>query len=96
MPARHSPSAPHLEADDVGEDLVDPAAPAADIEARAGRPGATATQPAELAAADPSLRVVDAWPYGDVYVLEHLWRWVGLPELVGEAASRPEDLQLFM
>ena len=28
--------------------------------------------------------MVDSWPYGDVYVLEHLWRRVGLPELIGE------------
>jgi len=40
--------------------------------------------PEELAAEDPSLRVVDTWPYGDVHVLEHLWREVGLPELIGE------------
>ena len=40
--------------------------------------------PEELLADDPSLRVVDTWPYGDVYVLEHLWRQVGLPELIGE------------
>ena len=40
--------------------------------------------PEELVAADPSLRVVDTWPYGDVHVLEHLWRRVGLPELIAE------------
>ena len=40
--------------------------------------------PEELVAADPSLRVVDTWPYGEVYVLEHLWRRVGVPELIGE------------
>ena len=40
--------------------------------------------PEELVADDPSLRVVDSWPYGDVYVLEHLWRQVGLPELISE------------
>ncbi len=33
--------------------------------------------PEELVAEDPSLRVVDSWPYGDIYVLEHLWRQVG-------------------
>ncbi len=38
--------------------------------------------PEELVAADPSLRVVDTWPFGDVHVLEHLWRRVGLPELI--------------
>ena len=40
--------------------------------------------PEELIVDDPSLRVVDTWPYGDVYVLEHLWRRVGVPELLGE------------
>ena len=40
--------------------------------------------PEELVAHDPALRVVDAWPYGDLYVLEHLWRRVGLPELIAE------------
>ncbi len=40
--------------------------------------------PEELLASDPALRLVDTWPYGDVYVLEHLWRRVGLPELIAE------------
>ena len=38
--------------------------------------------PEEFVAEDPSLRVVDTWPYGDVYVLEHLRRRVELPELI--------------
>ena len=41
--------------------------------------------PEELVADDPSLRVVDTWPYGDVYVLEHLWRRAGMPELISES-----------
>ena len=40
--------------------------------------------PEELVADGASLRVFDTWPFGDVYVLEHLWRRVGLPELIGE------------
>ena len=40
--------------------------------------------PEELLANDPALRLVDTWPYGDVYVLEHLWRRVGLPDLIAE------------
>ena len=40
--------------------------------------------PEELVPDDSSLRVVDSWPYGDVYVLEHLWRRVGVPELIEE------------
>ena len=43
--------------------------------------------PEELVAEDPSWRVLDAWPYGDVHVLEHLWRRVGLPELIGEVVG---------
>ena len=30
------------------------------------------------------MSVVDAWPYGDAYALEALWRRVGLPELIAE------------
>ena len=40
--------------------------------------------PEELAAAGTGLRVVDAWPHGDVHALEALWRRVGLPELIGD------------
>ena len=46
--------------------------------------------PEEFVAGDPGLRVVDTWPYGDVYVLEHLWRRVGLPELIAERAGKLE------
>ena len=38
--------------------------------------------PEELVAADTGLRVVDAWPHGEVHALEALWRRVGLPELI--------------
>ena len=40
--------------------------------------------PEELVPDGSSLRVVDSWPYGDVHVLEHLWRRVGVPELIDE------------
>ena len=40
--------------------------------------------PEELAAHDPDLHVVDAWPWGDLYVLEALWRRAGMPELIAE------------
>ena len=40
--------------------------------------------PEEIVSEDPSWKVVDAWSYGDVYVLEQLWRRLGLPELIGE------------
>jgi len=44
--------------------------------------------PEEIVADDPSWRLIDAWPYGDVYVLEQLWRRVGFPELIAEHADR--------
>ncbi len=43
--------------------------------------------PEELAAADTGMKVVDAWPYGELHALEALWRRVGLPELIGEIAD---------
>ena len=43
--------------------------------------------PGELVDRDPSMRVADAWPYGDLYVLEQLWRRVGLPDLIAELAD---------
>ena len=43
--------------------------------------------PEELAAADSNLKVVDAWPYGDVHALERLWERAGLPELIAEQAD---------
>jgi hypothetical protein len=36
--------------------------------------------PEEIVAARPEWKLVDAWPYGDLYVLEHLWRQIGMPE----------------
>ena len=30
--------------------------------------------PEEIVAANPDWRVCNAWPYGDLYVLEQLWR----------------------
>ena len=30
------------------------------------------------------LKVIEAWPYGEVHALQALWRRVGLPELIGE------------
>ena len=43
--------------------------------------------PEELAAADTGLKTVDAWPNGDVYALEALWRRVGLPDPIGESVG---------
>jgi len=36
--------------------------------------------PEEIVAARPDWKLVDAWPYGDLYVLEHLWQRIGMPE----------------
>ena len=43
--------------------------------------------PEELVQANPAMRVVDTRAYGDVHVLEHLWRRAGLAELIGEFAE---------
>jgi len=45
--------------------------------------------PEEIVAEDPSWKLVDAWPYGDLHVLEALWQRLGLGEIVeAEARSR--------
>lgn len=44
--------------------------------------------PEEIVTEDPSWRVVDAWPYGDVYVLERLWERLGMAELIGEVIAK--------
>jgi hypothetical protein len=36
--------------------------------------------PEEIVRDEPSWTLLDAWPYGDVYVLEQLWRRVGISE----------------
>ena len=43
--------------------------------------------PKELAAAGTGMKVVDAWPYGELHALEALWRRVGLPELIAECVD---------
>lgn len=44
--------------------------------------------PEEIVTEDPAWRVVDAWPYGDVYVLDQLWRRLGIPELIREVITQ--------
>lgn len=44
--------------------------------------------PEEIVANNPAWKLVDAWPYGDVYVLEHLWRHVGIPEILDEVLGK--------
>jgi hypothetical protein len=36
--------------------------------------------PEAILAERPDWRLLDAWPYGDLYVLEQLWRQLGMPE----------------
>jgi transposase len=36
--------------------------------------------PEEIVRDNPDWKVVDAWPYGDIYVLEQLWRRIGMHE----------------
>ena len=43
--------------------------------------------PEELARTDPGIQVLNAWTYGDLYVLEQLWERSGIAEVVGELAE---------
>jgi hypothetical protein len=44
----------------------------------------------EALAAEPDVHVLDAWPYGGLYVLEALWRELAIPEALTEACqARP-------
>jgi hypothetical protein len=38
----------------------------------------------EIVAADPSWKLVGAWPHGDVYALEALWKRVGIDRVIAE------------
>jgi hypothetical protein len=38
--------------------------------------------PEEIVTQEPDWRLVDAWPYGDLYVLETLWRRLGLADVI--------------
>lgn len=44
--------------------------------------------PEEIVADEPSWRVVDAWPYGDVYVLEAMWRRLGIAAIIERRARK--------
>jgi Transposase DDE domain len=43
--------------------------------------------PEEIVAQDPSWQVVNAWPYGDLYVLEQLWERLGIGEVIAEVCG---------
>ncbi len=42
----------------------------------------------DLVAQDPSWRLIDAWPYGEIYGLEPLWRRLGIAEAITEGLGR--------
>jgi hypothetical protein len=47
--------------------------------------------PEELVAGRPEWRVVDAWPYGDTYAVDMLWRRLGIREVLQKVLrGRPE------
>jgi transposase len=41
----------------------------------------------EIVAQDAQWQLVDAWPYGDLYVLEALWQRLGIAEVIGETVG---------
>lgn len=44
--------------------------------------------PEEIVAEAPSWRLIEAWPYGAVHVLEQLWARLGLPAVLDEVLGR--------
>jgi hypothetical protein len=51
--------------------------------------------PEEIVAANPDWQVVNAWNYGDLYVLEQLWRRLGLPKVLASVlAGRKFDFDV--
>lgn len=44
--------------------------------------------PEAIVAEDPRWQLLNAWPYGDVYVLEQLWRRLGMAEWVAEVLGK--------
>jgi transposase len=43
--------------------------------------------PEEIVAQDAQWQLENAWPYGDLYVLETLWQRLGIAEVIGETAG---------
>jgi len=51
--------------------------------------------PEEIVAQDPQWRLIEAWPYGALYVLEAVWKRLGIPDIIAEPlASRKVDFAL--
>jgi transposase len=44
--------------------------------------------PEEIVAQNPSWQLVDAWPYGDIYALESLWRQLGIADVINEIVGQ--------
>ena len=44
--------------------------------------------PEEIVAENPAWQLVEAYSYGGLYVLEHLWRRLGVGEVIGELLGR--------
>lgn len=44
--------------------------------------------PEEIVTENPEWQVRNAWPYGDVYVLEQLWRRLGIDDVIAEVVGR--------
>ena len=44
--------------------------------------------PEEIVAENPAWQLVQAYSYGDLYVLEQLWRRLGVNEVIGEVLGR--------
>ena len=44
--------------------------------------------PEEIVAGNPAWQLVEAYSYGDLYVLEHLWRRLGVDQVIDEIVGR--------
>lgn len=44
--------------------------------------------PEEIIAADSTWQLINAWPYGDAYVLQSLWEQLGIDQIIKEQAAK--------
>jgi hypothetical protein len=44
--------------------------------------------PEDIIIGDPSWKWIEAWPYGEVYVLQALWERLGIDEIIDEQAGK--------
>ncbi len=55
----------------------------------------TKCAPHEIVAQNPQWRLLDTWPFGVLYVLEAIWKHLGIPEVIAEQlAHRKVDFAL--